>query len=152
SPMAQISDGSRWTVTATNGYGLKQGDPTTLTWSIVPDGVAISGAIGEPSAPSNLRAFLNGIYGSEAAWLPIFQQVFDRWSEITGITYVYEPNDDRVALFGSPGVRGVRADLRIGGHRIDGNSNVLAYNYYPNNGDMVIDTADAFYTNTSNNS
>lgn len=152
SPMAQISDGSRWTVTATNGYGLKQGDPTTLTWSIVPDGVAISGAIGEPSAPSNLRAFLNGIYGSEAAWLPIFQQVFDRWSEITGITYVYEPNDDRVALFGSPGVRGVRADIRIGGHRIDGNSNVLAYNYYPNNGDMVIDTADAFYTNTSNNS
>ena len=152
SPMAQISDGSRWSTTATNGSGLRQGDPTTLTWSIVPDGVAISGAIGEAAAPSNLRAFLNGIYGSEAAWLAVFQQVFDRWSEITGVTYVYEPNDDRVALFNASGVRGVRADVRIGGHRIDGNYGVLAYNYYPNNGDMAIDTGDSFYTNTSNGS
>lgn len=151
-PMAQASDGSRWSATATNGFGLKQGDPTTLTWSIVPDGVAISGAIGEPSAPSNLRAFLNGIYGSQAAWLAIFQQVFDRWSEITGVTYVYEPNDDGVPLFGSSGALGVRADVRIGGHAIDGGFGVLAYNYYPNNGDMVLDTADAFYANTSNGS
>ena len=151
-PMAQVTDGSRWSFTATNGSGLKQGDPTTLTWSIVPDGVSISGAIGEPAAPSNLRAFLSGIYGSEAAYLAVFQQVFDRWSEITGVSYVYEPNDDGVALFGASGALGVRADLRIGGHAIDGSYGVLAYNYYPNNGDMVIDTADAFYTNTSNNS
>ena len=46
----------------------------------------------------------------------------------------------------------VRADVRIGGHTIDGNYNVLAYNYYPNSGDMVIDTADSFFTNTSNGS
>lgn len=152
SPLAQVTDGSRWTSTATNGWGLQQGDPTTLTWSIVPDGVAIAGAIGEPAAPSNLRAFLTGIYGSEAAYLAVFQQVFDRWSEITGITYVYEPNDDKVAMLGAGGVRGVRADVRIGGHAIDGGYGVLAYNYYPNNGDMVIDTDDAFFTNTSNGS
>lgn len=152
SPMAQVTDASRWTSTATNGGGLRQGDPTTLTWSIVPDGVAIAGAIGEQAAPSTLRSFLLGIYGSEAAYLAIFQQVFDRWSELTGITYVYEPNDDRSALFNAPGALGVRADLRIGGHPIDGGYGVLAYNYYPNNGDMVLDTADAFYTNTSNNS
>ena len=151
-PMAQLSDGSRWSGTATNGWGLAQGDPTTLTWSIVPDGTAISGAIGEPAGPSNLRAFLNGIYGSQAIWLPVFQQVFDRWSEITGVTYVYEPADDGVAMFGASGVLGVRADVRIGGHRIDGNSGVLAYNYYPNNGDMVLDTADSFYSNTGNDS
>jgi len=151
-PMAQLSDGSRWSGTATNGYGLAQGDPTTLTWSIVPDGTAISGAIGEPAAPSNLRAFLNGIYGSPAVWLAVFQQVFDRWSEITGVSYVYEAADDGAALFNASGVLGVRADVRIGGHRIDGNSNVLAYNYYPNNGDMVLDTSDSFYTNTSNGS
>ncbi|MBM4244622.1 MAG: matrixin family metalloprotease [Deltaproteobacteria bacterium] len=151
-PMAQAPDGSRWSYTATNGWGLAQGDPTTLTWSIVPDGVAISGAIGEPAAPSNLRAFLGSIYGAEATYLALFQQVFDRWSELTGVTYVYEPNDDRVALFGSSGALGVRADVRIGGHTIDGNYGVLAYNYYPNNGDMAIDTADNFYTNTGNNS
>lgn len=151
-PMAQLGDGSRWSWTATDGYGLGQGDPTTLTWSVVPDGVAISGAIGEPAAPSNLRAFLNGIYGSPATWLPIFQQVFDRWSEITGITYVYEPNDDGAALFNASGSLGVRADVRIGGHTIDGNYGVLAYNYYPNNGDMVLDTGDAFYANTGNGS
>jgi len=151
-PMANLGDGSRWTRTATDGFGLGQGDPTTLTWSVVPDGTAISGAIGEPAAPSNLRAFLNGIYGSPANWLPVFQQVFDRWSAITGITYVYEANDDGVALFNSSGVLGVRADVRIGGHRIDGNYGVLAYNYYPNNGDMVLDTADSFYNNTNNDS
>ena len=89
-----FSDGARWSTTATNGGGLSQGDPTTLTWSIVPDGTSIFGYNGEPTAPSNLRAFLNSIYGSQAVWLPIFEGVFDRWSELNGVTYVYEPNDD----------------------------------------------------------
>jgi len=149
---SQYQDGSRWTWTASNGSGLAQGDPTTLTWSVVPDGTPISGAIGEPAAPSNLRAFLNGIYGSEATWRPIFQQVFDRWSELTGVSYVFQPTDDGVALFNSQGVLGVRGDVRIGGHAIDGNYGVLAYNYYPNVGDMVLDTADSFFTNTASNS
>lgn len=141
----------RWSSTATDGSGLGQGDPTVLTWGFVPDGTSISGGVGEPSAPSNLIAFLNGIYGP-GNWLPIFQQVFDRWQELTGISYVYEPNDDGAGFVGSPGVVGVRADVRIGGHLIDGNSGILAYNYYPNSGDMVIDTADSFYSNTGGNS
>ncbi|MEM7350279.1 MAG: H-type lectin domain-containing protein, partial [Acidobacteriota bacterium] len=110
---------------------------------------------GEPTAPSNLRAFLNSIYGSQAVWQPIFQQVFDRWASLNGVTYVFEPNDD-----GSPwtstniaaGQLGVRGDVRISGHFIDGNSNVLAYNFFPNFGDMVIDTGDNTYNNTANNS
>ena len=150
-----FSDGDRWSTTATNGGGLGQGDPMTLTWSIVPDGTSIFGYNGEPTSPSNLRAWLNGIYGSQAVWLPIFEGVFDRWSELNGVTYVYEPNDD-----GSPwtstniasGVLGVRGDVRISGHFIDGNSNVLAYNFFPNFGDMVLDTGDNTYNNTSNNS
>jgi hypothetical protein len=141
----------RWSSTATDGSGLGQGDPTTITWGFVPDGLSISGAVGEPTSPSNLRAFLDGIYGV-GNWLPIFQQVFDRWQGLTGITYVYEPNDDGAAFANSSGVVGVRADVRIGGHLIDGNSGILAYNYYPNGGDMVIDTADSFYDNTSGNS
>src|SRR5262249_25302566 len=34
---------SRWLTTATNSSFLSSGDPTTLTWSIVPDGTAVPG-------------------------------------------------------------------------------------------------------------
>jgi hypothetical protein len=147
----QISN--RWSFTATDGSGLSQGDPTTLTWSVVPDDTSIPTEFGFPAGPSDLRAFLNGIYGNEATWLALFQQVFDRWAELTGITYVYEPNDDGAALSGLGGVIGVRGDVRIGGRLIDGGpGGILAYNYYPNDGDMVIDTGDSFFNNTSSNS
>jgi len=141
----------RWSITATDRSGLNLGDPMTLTWSIVPDGTPITSGYGEPAAPSDLRSFLNGIYGSMPDWLPHFQQVFDRWGELTGITYVYVDYDDFAALPTFAGQLGARADVRIGGHYIDGtpNPNVLAYNYYPNWGDMVIDTGDSFFTNTS---
>ncbi len=151
----QFDDPDRWSTTATNGGGLGQGDPMTLTWSIVPDGTSIFGYNGEPTAPSNLRARLNQIYGSQAVWLPIFQGVFDRWSSLNGVTYVYEPNDDGSAWTSTniaAGQLGVRGDVRISGHFIDGNSNVLAYNFFPNFGDMVIDTADNTYNNTATNS
>ena len=46
----------------------------------------------------------------------------------------------------------MRGDVRISGHFIDGNSNVLAYNFFPDFGDMVIDTADNTYNNTASNS
>ena len=131
-----------------------RGTPITLTWSIVPDGTTIIGD-DEPTSGSDLRNRLDGIYpGGIDEWLPLFQSVFDRWEELTGITYVYEPNDDGSQISGgsAPGVLGVRGDVRISGHPIDGNSNTLAYNYFPNNGDMVIDTADSFYNSTFNNS
>ena len=42
--------------------------------------------------------------------------------------------------------------MRIGGVFIDGNSGVLAYNYFPDYGDMVLDTGDGnFYDNPGNN-
>jgi len=150
----QTTDADRWSNSATDGGGLSQGDPTTLTWSVAPDGTPITSGYGEPAAPSNLRAFLNGIYGSMPVWLPHFQQVFDRWGELTGITYVYVIYDDSATLPTFAGLVGVRADIRIGGHFIDGSPslNVLAYNYYPDFGDMVIDTGDSFYDDTSSNS
>ena len=144
--------GSRWTATATDGGGLGQGDPTTLTWSVVPDGTWISGDVGEPASASTVRAYFTGIYGSYTAWIAVLQEVFDRWGELTGITYVYEPNDDGAAWLSAGGALGVRGDVRIAGHPIDGNYGVLAYNWYPNLGDMVIDVPDSFYTNTSGNS
>ncbi len=153
----QFNDGSRWQATVNSPAPLFQGDPTVITWSLIADGVSIAGFNGEPTSDSNLFAFLNGIYpGGQAEWLPLFEAIFERWSEISGLRYVYEPNDDGAPLQNGnrpPGVAGVRGDIRIGGHFIDGNSNVLAYNFFPGaGGEMVIDTGDAFYNNTGNNS
>jgi hypothetical protein len=162
-PIAEFnfSDSARWSSTSSNTGYLAQGDATTITWSVVPDGTAVSGFNGEPAAPSNLRSFLAGIYGSNATsnkpadqpWFPVLKSTFDRWSALSGITYVYQAADDGAALGGStPGVNGVRGDVRLSGHYIDGNSNVLAYTFYPTVGDMVIDTGDNFYGSTGSNS
>ena len=143
---------NRWSATATNGGGLIQGDPTTITWSYIPDGTFISGFAGEPPSNSNLFAWLNGIYGSFNTWHALFVQVFDRWGELTGNTYVYQPTDDGAIFPNAAGLLGVRGDVRIGGHFIDGTSGILAYNFFPNFGDMVIDSADGFYNVLTNNS
>jgi len=141
---------TRWTNTATDGGGLGQGTPTTITYSYVPDGTSLSGS------PSNsqLFAWLNSVYGNPATWQPLFDQVFDRWEELTGVTYVYEPNDDGITFGTSAnrGLIGVRGDVRIGAIGIDGNFGILAFNDFPNNGDMVFDAFDNFYNITGNNS
>lgn len=162
----QADESDHWARTATNGTNQgAQGNPVTLTWSIVPDGTTIPG--GEVSGegtnePSNLRAWLAGIYGGSATgpastqvWFPVLQAAFDNIAAKTGMRYVYEPNDDGAtlsSLSSGQGSLGVRGDVRISGHAIDGNSNVLAYNYFPDYSDMVIDTADGFFNTTSNNS
>ncbi len=146
-------DGTRWTRTATNGSGLAQGHATKLTWSVVPDGTLLGSGAGEPNAPSNLRAFLNGLYGSSSNWLPVLQQAFDSWEAATGIDFVYQSADDGASYSNAnQGGLGVRGDIRLAGHAIDGNSGILAYNWYPNFGDMVIDTSDSFFSSLSNNS
>ena len=153
SPFRVLGQG-RWTRTATNGSGLQQGDPTTITYSIVPDGLVIPSRGDDVAAPSNLRARLNGIYGSEQVWLQLFAQIGAALSAQTGLTYVYEPNDDG-APFGtaSAGRLGVRGDVRVSGRRVDGDEGgILAYNYAPDFGDMVIDTPDTFFNDTSDNS
>jgi uncharacterized repeat protein (TIGR01451 family) len=144
----------RWQTTATSGGGLQQGFPTILTWSVVPDGLTIpaAGVTGEVTSPSNLRARLNAIYGDQSVWQPIIQQGFDEWSFLTGTSYVFVNDDGAAFSSASPGTNsGVgRGDIRIGGHHLDGNFGVLAYNFFPDRGDMVIDTDDSFYANTAN--
>lgn len=156
--VAQPPNYTRWSgaTALTQSQGLAQGDPLTLTWGFMLDGTALnqSGA-GEAFAPSNLRARLNTIYGNQATWQPLFQSVFDRWSSISGLSYQFEASDDGGTFTGGStpaGLLGVRADIRIGGKLIDGNSGVLAYNYFPNGGDMVIDTGDNFFDNIANTS
>ncbi|QDV22465.1 DVUA0089 family protein [Aureliella helgolandensis] len=154
--------GQRWS-NPTGGVSANQGDPTTVSWSIVPDGTAITGLDGAPNTSSNLIAFMDNIYGGgsgpveQRPWFRLFKASYDRWSELTGVTFVYEANDDSSLVGGSNrGVTGVRGDVRIGGSAIDGNYNTLAYNYYPNSGgndgldgDMVIDTNDVYYFNSA---
>lgn len=147
----------RWTSTATNPNTGSSGNPATLTWGFVSDGLSITGYAGEPTSSSNLQSRLNTLYGSSSAWLAVFQQVFDHWSQLTGINYVFVNYDDGAAFQSSNGVLGVRPDIRIAGHPIDGAGGILAYNFYPSGGgDMVIDTADltggGYMTNLSNNS
>jgi uncharacterized repeat protein (TIGR01451 family) len=155
-PLFQFVDGARWATTATSGGGLTQGSPTILTWSVVPDGltIPIAGSIpGEVAGPSTLRARLNALYGNESVWRPLIQQAFDEWGTRTGTTYVFH-NDDGAVFLTSPGTNGGigRGDIRIAGRAIDGDSNILAYNYFPQVGDMVIDAPDAFYSNTTSGS
>ncbi|MEL6813099.1 MAG: matrixin family metalloprotease [Bacteroidota bacterium] len=157
---SRFNIGNRWFTTASDGGGLGQGDFTTLTWSYVPDGTPIGnggcGVPGESTDPSNFIAFFNGVFGgptvsgdyTTAPWHAIFVNMFSSWSAASGLTFVYEPNDDGATVVtGGAGIVGTRGDFRISGHRLDGNSGVLACNYFPQNGDMIIDTDDNFYAN-----
>jgi len=145
----------RWSTTASGATG-SQGDVATITWSFVADGTSI---VSEGS--SNLISYMDGLFGVTSGggnlttrpWFSLFQDSFDRWTELGGIKFVYESNDNGVQMGGNTaGSLGVRGDIRIGGAYIDGANGTLAYTYLPNNGDMVIDTGEtAFYSNSTNN-
>lgn len=154
-PTQRFQGTGQWSQTATDGSGLPRGEPITLTYSFVPDGTFIPSGVGEPLGLSNLFATFNALYGDVATWQALYAEMFDRWSQLCGITFVLEPNDDRASFPSSPGVLGVRGDLRMAGKFIDGNpvgGSILAYNFFPDGGDMVIDTADGFFSNLANNS
>jgi serralysin len=151
--MAYVPD-ERWTVTSSGSTG-PSGSPVTLTWSFAPDGTSIPG-----EGASNLIAYLDGLFSVTATsadltqrpWFSLFESSFDRWSEVGGITFNYEPNDNGSALQSSAGVRGVRGDVRLGGALIDGQNSTLAYTWLPNSGDMVVDTGEtSFYSNSASN-
>lgn len=155
-PYAEFQIGNRWTTTATNGTSSRsQGQPVDLTWGLLSDGTSISGSEGR--SPSDLIAMLNTEIGAstggiqDAPWFRLFEESFGRWSELSGVTYSYEPIDLGAELNNTTtpsGSLGRYADTRIGGHSIDGTEspNTLAYNYFPNHADMVLDTDNsAFY-------
>lgn len=89
--------GARWTSTATNGGGLNQGDPTTLTWSIIPDGTPISRAgdiAEEKNSNSDLIKYLDKEVGAGPGgadltlrpWFSLFFDSFNRLSEVSPIS------------------------------------------------------------------
>ncbi len=149
-----ISDGVRWTSTATDSGGIPLANPITVTWSIVPDGtdLGLAQVTGETDNDvSNLVATLNAAFGSQPVWEALMQSVLDQWSRVTGITYV-KVSDDGAAFPSAPGVLGARGDVRFGGRSLDGGFGVLAYAFFPTTGDMVMDTDDMPFFTSSNNS
>ena len=148
-----FTDGSRWSRTATDGSGLVQGDPTTVTWSIAPDGTTIPNNDGSNgTAPSSLISFLDAIYpggsGSDLtqrAWFYMIDQSFKRWEELSGLTFVYEDDDDGASFSGlniRRGILNTRGDIRLGATAIDGQdgSNTLAFAIGPDYGEVVMDS------------
>lgn len=136
--------GTRWNI---NGSSL-QGTPVTLRWSMPADGLMIpDGLFGSADAGNNLNATFASKFGSVENGKSLVRQVFARWSELTGITY-QEVSDDNGAWGLSGGA--TRGDIRIVG-RTFASTGVLAYTYFPNNGDMVFVTSNAQYWTAANN-
>lgn len=162
-PNPRFEQIGRWQATAMDpGSTGQQGEPTIVTYSFPPDGTFIASGIGEGDGTNNLNAWLDGIYGNRQTWRNIYDDIFARWGELSGMTYVLEPNDDGADILfdentpdgidPNPGVVGVRGDLRMTAKALDGNSGTLAYNFFPQFGDMVLDSADNFFNTTTNNS
>ncbi|MEN3000755.1 MAG: matrixin family metalloprotease [Armatimonadota bacterium] len=133
--------GGRWTSTSYGTTG-SQGTPIRLRWSIVPDGTLVPGVSGG-SAPSNLISSMNSKFGGNTTlWQNQFRNSFARWAQVAGLVYE-EVSDDGAAFPNSPGsATAPRGDVRIGGRNLDGAGGVLAFNYLPNTGDMVLDTSE----------
>jgi hypothetical protein len=161
-PFAEFRVVDRWTRTAASGFNNVRGNPIEVTWGIVADGTSITGS--EGTSPSNLIAMLNTQYGAgsggitSAPWFRLFEASFRRWDELSGVRFTFEPRDGGQPIDNTTtpsGSRGVYPDVRIGGHSIDGatGANTLAYNYFPDHSDMVLDTDNsAFYGNRDRDS
>ena len=170
---ARIS--GRWTTTATDGFlggpTASQGNAATLTWGIAQEGSSIAGS--PAAAGSTLVSFLDGIRDpgstggadlTQRNWFGLFEQSANRIAELSGITFNFEANDDGAVISqtvpggtapGPGGVLGTRADVRIGGRPVDGQtgSNTLAFAFFPNSGETVFDTDNTtFFSATFNNS
>ncbi|QQE13686.1 matrixin family metalloprotease [Planctomycetota bacterium] len=147
--------GSRTASPGDTGTSSSVGLPSILTWSIVPDGTATDIDDTIPPFESSLIAELDGKFGSGPGggdltlrpWFGLFEIAYGRWGDLSGLTFHYESEDDgtKHGQFSLDGALGVRGDMRIAGMNIDGNSgsNTLAYNYFPDNGDMLIDVANS---------
>ena len=122
----------------------------------MPDGTFLTPAQGgfDTACNSNMISRFNTIYGA-GVWQAELQRVWDDWMTNSGNIYSPAvpvdsqgtPVDDGASWPAAPGQLGVRGDIRLGGCTIDGNGGTLAYAYFPNIGDMKIDTNDNFYVN-----
>ena len=137
---------TRWSSTVIGGVGAV-GDPITITWSFIPDGTAINDSFGN-DVSSTFADMDIKFGGNRALWITQFVNSFARISALTGIEYVRVTSganewDDGAAWGTGGGANGTgRGMVRIGMKQIDNGGGILAYNQFPNGGDMVIDEDD----------
>jgi hypothetical protein len=131
------------------------GSPRALTWSFIPDGVTIKdhNSVNQSSALfSQMDARFAGA-GGRATWIALFESSFNRWAQLSGVSYSrirYAGQDwDDGASFGTSG-SSARGDVRIGMVPMDGQYGILAFNYYPSHGDMVLDSAENWASSSNN--
>lgn len=136
------------------GGSWSHGLPTVVTWSLVPDGLMIpsAGINGEVDSPSTLFATMDANFPSRELWIGLIESSLDRWSQVSGISFVRVQNagndwDDGETFF-APG-SATRGSIRIGMHPVG--PQPLAYAYGPQNGNVVIDSNDILtFTNPAN--
>jgi hypothetical protein len=74
-------------------------------------------------------------------WFPVVASVFERWSALGGVRFVYQAMDDGAPL-GAPGELGSRGDVRLAATPIDGTSRTIALGRLPDDGDVLLDSAE----------
>ena len=99
------------------------------------------------NGPNVIHNIMTTKVGPEALWKSRFEQAFNEWAEETAIQYT-EVGDDGAPWFDSPG-SATRGDIRVVSANIDGPSNVLAFNYFPNTGDMLMDSSENWGSGTT---
>lgn len=143
-PATAFVPSQRWSTTASGSAGA-QGSPITLTWSVVPDGTMVPGIGASGLVGLFDETFGAGIGGSDLKqrpWFFLLESSLDRWSELSGITFQFEPHDDGVPHSQLAGQLGVRGDIRFAGASLDGPNNTLALSTFTNNADILLDTDD----------
>ncbi|MDP1660971.1 MAG: GC-type dockerin domain-anchored protein [Phycisphaerales bacterium] len=149
--LAKYNAVDRWQVTSING-SVTSGNPITLRVSFVPDTVSAPN-LSSVYAPSTLFASMDTKFGgNRALWMSRIQEAFTRWSNLSGVSYVWVTAPgvdwDDGAAWGQGGSP-TRGDIRIAMRSLDGASGVLAFNSYPDNGDMVLDSAENWASSTN---
>ncbi len=132
---------ARWTSTAAGNVG-PIGNPPTLTYSLVPDGVYIPGQNFEPDSVNYLFTVMNTRFGGNTAlWQAKVDQAFVAWALNSGVR-ISRVSDDGASWPGSPGQAGLRGDIRLAMHPMDGFGGVLAAARLPTIGDIVLDSSE----------
>jgi serralysin len=163
-PAFAYNNNDRWTFTASGGAAGPVGTPITLTWGLADDGTLVQNVTPGVNRNSNLIAKLDSWYGAgpggsdltQRPWFGYLASSYNRWAEVSGVAFNYEPNDDGANHNVAAGVTGVRADVRLAGARYDGtvgvNIGTAGYTIAPDFGDVFLDTDDnAYYSNAANN-
>lgn len=135
--LSQHEGGVAFNLTTQWAMASGPNSPITLRWSLAPEGLSIPDAAGVGSGPNAIRQKLTATFGSVEAGLEVLRECFEIWGGLSGVTYLEVPDDG--AAWGSPG-SGTRGDVRIAAHPFN-NANVLGYNQFPQDGDMVLNSS-----------